>query len=92
MKTIAEHNAEMAEHSRQYFPPDPGKRAVGFEFDQPRDCWIAKLRDVFPQAGFLNYDGKIEIVRKPDGSTAVLRRRDMTAAEFAALPVAEDQP
>lgn len=88
MKPIAEHNAELALHSLEWFPPDPGKIAVCFIWTPERDCWLA-VRNVVPRCGFLNYDGKIDLIGKPGGTTAVVERRDMTEAEFNSIPLEE---
>lgn len=89
MKPIAEHNAEMAAHMARWFPADPGKTPRAFVHDQARGCWLALSGPVAVRPGFLNYDGKIELVRKADDTIDVIKRRDMTDAEFSALPVAE---
>lgn len=90
MKPLAQHNAEMAAHMEQWFPADPGKTPRLFTWSQPSNAWLTGREAVEARAGFLNYDDKIEVVRQADGTTLVLKRRDMTEAEFRALPVAED--
>lgn len=85
-KPIAVHNREMEEHSGKLFPADPGRAAVAvFEYDSVRGCWmLLDKSEARPRPGFLNYSGKLEI----EGER-VLRRRDLTLAEFLLLPVAE---
>lgn len=84
---IAEHNAEVEAHSRKLFPPDPGKTAVVFIYDDARQYWVTMDPQPMIRAGFLNYHDKIELVRIGDGPVKLLRRADMTDAEFAAIPV-----
>lgn len=88
MKPIAQHNGEMAAHSRQWFAPDAGKIAQLFVFNPEKDCWIASRSTIEPQENFLNYDGKIELMPRPEGGSVPIKRRDMTEAEFSALPFA----
>lgn len=84
-KPIAEHNAELAAHMEKYFPADPGKSPRVFRYDEARQAYLALsgplAEAATPQAGFLNYDDKFEML---DG--LMLVRRDMTDAEFEALP------
>ncbi len=90
MKPIAQHNAEMEAHSRKWFVPDPGKIPVAFVYRTASACWIASRREIPAAPGWLNYDGKIEISPEVDGKTTVILRRDMTTAEFEALPIADE--
>lgn len=93
-KPIAEHNAELAEFSRQLFPPDPGKKIRVFAWQKEGNAWVCVPPELaalaIARSGFLNYDDKLEIVIdrtiNPE-IDVVLRRRDMSDAEFAALPV-----
>ncbi len=97
---IAQHNREMAEHEASFFPPDPGKTPRVFRYIYPPPApegerredgiWLCSPIDaqLRPRAGFLNYDGKSEVLANPVKATEHLmyKRWDMTDAEFAALP------
>ncbi len=97
---IAQHNREMAEHEASYFPPDPGKTPRVFRYIYPPapaqgerqadGIWLCSPLDPQhrPRAGFLNYDGKSEVLANPAAPAEHLmfKRWDMTDAEFAALP------
>ncbi len=78
----------MAAHSEQWFAPDPGKFPVVFRYVYATGVWLAAADAPKPRAGFLNYDGKSEVLANAANRAEHLmfRRHDMTAAEFAALP------
>lgn len=88
-KPVAQHNAEIAAHMARWFPADPGKAPRLFTWMPERNCWIGTRRPIAARPGFLNYEDKIEILKNSDGSMTVLKRRDMTDAEFSALPIQE---
>lgn len=83
---IAEHNAQVEAHSRKLFPPDPGKTARVFLYDDVKQYWIPMPDAPKPREGFLNYHDKLEFLRIGDGPAKIIRRADMTDAEFAAIP------
>lgn len=88
-KPIAQHNAEMEAHMAKYFPADPGRKAFVFLWDAARNAYLTQIpvpAEWTPRAGFLNYDGKLETLAV-EGGHACLKRRDLTAAEFHALPL-----
>lgn len=86
MKSIREHNAEMAAHMAKWFAPDPGKRPVVFVYLEERGIHVAFANvQNLPCAGFLNYDGKFEMKELGALGNVMLTRRDMSDTEFAAL-------
>lgn len=90
---IAEHNAAMDAFMAKWFSPDPDRTPRGFYFSEEHKCWLVAHEAMPTPAlpGWLNYDGKHEFVRRPDGTVLCLVRRDMTDDEFAALPPLEEQ-
>lgn len=83
---IAEHNAQVEAHSRKVFPPDPGKRVRVFLYDDAKQYWVEMAQPPEPREGFLNYPDKFEFLLIGDGPAKMIRRSDMTDAEFAEIP------
>ncbi len=85
MKPIAEHNAEMSAHMEKWFAADCGRKPRVFVFIEGSGyVALAAVQDT-PQAGFLNYDGKFEMLADPTLGNVMVIRHDMTDAQFAAL-------
>ncbi len=83
---IAEHNAQVEAHSRKVFPPDPGKTVRVFIYDDAKQYWITMPQAPAVREGFLNYHDKIEFLSIGEGPVKMIRRADMTDAEFNAIP------
>ncbi len=83
---IAEHNAQIDAAARKLIAPDPGKRARVFLYDDEKQYWITMPEAPAPREGFLNYHDKFEFLRIGDGPAKMIRRADMSDAEFAAIP------